>query len=169
MTELIKHNSGIKRLADKAWLRVSAPQGLAAEAPGHVWLALQDVIRLRDDPETAALVTELIKHGSGIARLADKAWMAVSAPQRLAAEAPRHVWLALQDVIRLLDDVTMNFIVKRILKRDSGLKRLDEDFVKVRCGVRVRIVRVPILRDAAGVCMSSCSCCCRSSRGSPST
>ena len=127
------------------------------------------MIRLRDDPETAALVTELIKHDSGIARLADKAWMAVSAPQGLAAEAPGHVWLALQDVIRLLDDVTMNFIVKRILKRDSGLKRLDEDFVKVRCGVRVRIVRVPILRDAAGVCMSSCSCCCRSSRGSPST
>ena len=60
----------------------------------HVWLALQDVIKLLDDPETAALVTELLKRGGGIARLADKAWLAVSAPQGLAAAGPRHVWLA---------------------------------------------------------------------------
>ena len=58
----------------------------------------------------------------------------------------------------LLDDDEMNFIVKRILALDSGLKRLDEDFVKVGCGVRVPTVRVPIVRDAAGGCTSSCSC-----------
>jgi len=59
----------------------------------------------------------------------------------------------------LLDDDEMNLIVKRILALDSGIKRLDEDFVKVGCGVRLPIVRVPIVRDAAGVCMSCCSCC----------
>ena len=78
-----------------------------------------------------------------------------------------HVWLALQDINRLLDNKEMNSIVKRILKRDSGLKRLDEAFVKVGCGVRVPIVRLPIVRVPI-VCMSSCSCCCRSSRSSPS-
>ena len=78
-----------------------------------------------------------------------------------------HVWLALQDINRLLDNKEMNSIVKRILKRDSGLKRLDEAFVKVGYGVRVPIVRLPIVRVPI-VCMSSCSCCCRSSRSSPS-
>ena len=80
--ELLKSNSGIPRLADERWLRVSAPQGLAAEAPRHVWLALQDVRRLLDDAETAPLVKELLKSNSGIARLADEAWLRVSAPQR---------------------------------------------------------------------------------------
>ena len=51
--------------------------------------------KLLDDPKTAPLVTELIKKNSGIARLVDKAWLAVSAPQRLAAEAPRHVMFGL--------------------------------------------------------------------------
>ena len=37
--------------------------------------------RLLDDPTTTALVTELIKHGSGIKRMADKEWIAVSAAQ----------------------------------------------------------------------------------------
>ena len=41
---------------------------------------------------------------------------------------------------RLLDDDEMNFIVKRILKRGSGLKRLDEEFVKV--GARAHRARV---------------------------
>ena len=41
--------------------------------------------KLLDDDETAALVTELLKHDGGIARLADEAWLAVSAPQRLTS------------------------------------------------------------------------------------
>jgi len=53
----------------------------------------------------------------------------------------------------------MNSVVKRVLKKNSGVKRLDEDFVKVGCGVRLPIVRVPIVRDAAGVCVPCCSCC----------
>jgi hypothetical protein len=61
--------------------------------------------------------------------------------------------------MKLLADETMNSVVKRVLKNNSGVKRLDEDFVKVGCGVRVPIVRVPIVRDAAGVCMPCCSCC----------
>ena len=47
----------------------------------HVWLALQRILRLLADPATAALVTGLLKHDGGIARLADEAWLAVSAPQ----------------------------------------------------------------------------------------
>ena len=50
--------------------------------------------RLHDDAATAALVKELLKSNSGIPRLADERWLRVSAPQGLAAEAPRHVWLA---------------------------------------------------------------------------
>ena len=34
------------------------------------------------DPATAELVETLLKRGSGIARLADEAWLRVSAPQR---------------------------------------------------------------------------------------
>ena len=44
-------------------------------------------MRLLDDPKTAPLVTELIKKDGGIARLANEAWLAVSAPQGVAAEA----------------------------------------------------------------------------------
>ena len=36
--------------------------------------------RLLDDDETAELVTTLLKHGGGIARLENEAWLAVSAP-----------------------------------------------------------------------------------------
>ena len=50
------------------------------------WLALQRILRLLADAETAALVTGLLKHGGGIARLADEAWLAVSAPQRLTSD-----------------------------------------------------------------------------------
>ena len=39
------------------------------------------ILRLFADAETAALVTKLLKRGGGIARLADEAWLAVSAPQ----------------------------------------------------------------------------------------
>jgi hypothetical protein len=39
------------------------------------------VRRLLDDPATAALATGLLTFNSGIKRLADKEWMAVSAPQ----------------------------------------------------------------------------------------
>jgi hypothetical protein len=38
--------------------------------------------RLLDDPETAALVTELLKHDGGIARLENDGWLNVRAPQR---------------------------------------------------------------------------------------
>ena len=38
--------------------------------------------RLLDDAATAALVTKLLERDSGIARLADEAWLRVSAPQR---------------------------------------------------------------------------------------
>ena len=55
------------------------------------WLALQRILRLLDDAETAALVTGLLEHDGGIARLADEAWLRVSAPAELATEAPRHV------------------------------------------------------------------------------
>jgi hypothetical protein len=68
----------------------------------------------------------------------------------------------------LLADKTMKSVVTRVLGLNSGIKRLDEDFVKVGCGVRVPIARTH-RRDAAGGCTSSCSCCWRSSRGSPST
>ena len=51
----------------------------------HVWLALQRILRLLADAETAALVTGLLKRGGGIARLADEAWLAVSAPQGLTS------------------------------------------------------------------------------------
>ena len=53
------------------------------------WLALQRILRLLDDAETAALVKGLLKKSSGIARLADEAWLGVSAPHGLAAR--RHV------------------------------------------------------------------------------
>ena len=53
------------------------------------WLARQRILRLLDDAETAALVKGLLKTDGGIARLENEAWLAVSAPQRLAAaEAP---------------------------------------------------------------------------------
>ena len=44
-------------------------------------------MKLLADPATAELVTELIKHDGGIARLTDKAWLAVSA--RLTATGGR--------------------------------------------------------------------------------
>ena len=47
-----------------------------------------------DDAEPAPLVTGLLKHASGIARLADEAWLSVSAPQELRTKAPRHVGLS---------------------------------------------------------------------------
>ena len=109
----------------------------------------------------------LLKRDGGIARLADEAWLSVSAPQsygRVTDQSSAACWLALQGIIKLLRDDKMNTVVKRVLKLGSGVKRLDEDFVKVGCGVRL-----PIVHDAAGVCMSSCSCCCCSSRRSPST
>ena len=37
--------------------------------------------RLLADADTAPLVKELLKHDSGIKRLTDKEWLAVSAPQ----------------------------------------------------------------------------------------
>ena len=81
-------------------------------------------------------------------------------PAELAAatEGAAACWLALQGIMELLADETMKYAVTRVLGLDSGIKRLDEDFVKVGCGVRVPIVRVPIVRDAAGGCTSSCSC-----------
>jgi hypothetical protein len=77
-----------------------------------------------------------------------------------SADAPAAAcWLALpQGILRLLADETMKSVVTRIIGLGSGIKRLDEDFVKVGCGVRVPIARVPIVRDAAGGCTSSCSC-----------
>ena len=41
----------------------------------------QNIMKLLADPATAPLVKTLLKHDSGIARLTDKAWLAVSAPQ----------------------------------------------------------------------------------------
>ena len=41
----------------------------------------QNIMKLLADPATAPLVKELIKRSSGIARLADDRWLAVSAPQ----------------------------------------------------------------------------------------
>ncbi len=43
----------------------------------------EGILRLLADPETAPLVTGLLKFGGGIARLGDEAWLRVSAaPQR---------------------------------------------------------------------------------------
>ena len=49
--------------------------------------------RLLADDATAELVKGLLKHDGGIARLADEAWLSVSAPQELRTKAPRHVGL----------------------------------------------------------------------------
>ena len=45
----------------------------------------QNIMKLLADPATAPLVTELIKKGSGIARLENDRWLAVSAPQGLTS------------------------------------------------------------------------------------
>ena len=47
----------------------------------------QNIMKLLADPATAPLVTELLKHDGGIARLADEAWLRVSA--RLTATGGR--------------------------------------------------------------------------------
>ena len=41
----------------------------------------QNIMKLLADAATAPLVKELIKHGSGIARLENERWLKVSAPQ----------------------------------------------------------------------------------------
>ena len=41
----------------------------------------EDIQRLLADPDTAPLVTGLLKRDGGIARLGDAAWLSVSAPQ----------------------------------------------------------------------------------------
>ena len=41
----------------------------------------QNIMKLLADETTAPLVKELIKHDGGIARLTDKEWLKVSAPQ----------------------------------------------------------------------------------------
>ena len=93
VTELLKRGGGIARLENEEWLAVSAPldrdwgAGLAG-ACGRVCGRVtrggclpQNVMKLLADAATAELVTELIKHGGGIARLENDRWLAVSAPQ----------------------------------------------------------------------------------------
>ena len=82
--ELIKHNSGIKRLTDKEWLNVSAPQSSSQRLRLRGMLAClpQNIMKLLADETTAPLVKELIKHDGGIARLTEnERWLKVSAPQ----------------------------------------------------------------------------------------
>ena len=45
------------------------------------WISRDFTPKRMDDAEPAPLVRGLLKHASGIARLADEAWLSVSAPQ----------------------------------------------------------------------------------------
>ena len=90
---LIKHGDGIARLENEEWLAVSAPldrdwgAGLAGACErvcGRVTRGgclPQNFLKLLADDATAELVKGLIKHGGGIARLENEAWLRVSAPQ----------------------------------------------------------------------------------------
>ena len=80
MKELIKHNSGIARLENERWLNVSAPQSSQRlRLRGMLACLPQNIMKLLADAATAPLVKELIKHGSGIARLENDGWLEVSA------------------------------------------------------------------------------------------
>ena len=59
------------------------PARVTDQSSAACWLALQDIIRLLDDAETAELVTKLLKHDGGInlKRLEKEPWPSVSAPQ----------------------------------------------------------------------------------------
>ena len=57
------------------------PRRVSDGGAAACWRALQGILRLLDDDETAPLVTKLLKFGGGIARLGDEAWLRVSAPQ----------------------------------------------------------------------------------------
>jgi hypothetical protein len=86
---LLKHNGGIARLENEAWLAVSARLTATggrgrAGACGRVTRGgclPQNIMKLLAVPATAELVKTLLKHGGGIARLENEEWLAVSAPQ----------------------------------------------------------------------------------------
>ena len=95
VTGLLKHSSGIARLENDRWLAVSArltaTGGRGCEGAGLCGRVTrggclpQNIMKLLADAATAELVTGLIKHDGGIARLENDRWLAVSAPQGLTS------------------------------------------------------------------------------------
>jgi uncharacterized protein CbrC (UPF0167 family) len=96
-------------------------------------------LKLLDDDETAELVKTLLKRRSGIARLENEAWLAVSAPLdrdwgaglagacgRVCGRVTRGGCLP-QNVMKLLDDDATAELVKGLINHGGGIARLENE------------------------------------------